>query len=229
MSAVLLIPLAGPMQSWGTRSRFQDRDTEREPSKSGVIGLLCAALGRDRSQPVDDLVALIMGVRVDREGLLKNDFQTVQNVVVATGEEWEDQISNRHYLSDAVFLVGFEGNIELLRRLHAALANPVWPLFLGRKSYVPSLPLYLKEGLREGSDLRTALLEFPLLYHPKNEEKIRFVLESQTVTYESRMDSPVSFTLDRREFQERFVRTEYITIDTFPQKEGVDVPFTAFT
>ena len=39
--SVLLMRLAGPMQSWGTRSRFSNRDTGLEPSRSGVIGLLC--------------------------------------------------------------------------------------------------------------------------------------------------------------------------------------------
>ena len=46
--SVLLLRLAGPMQAWGTQSRFTVRDTGLEPSKSGVIGLLCAAL---RSEP----------------------------------------------------------------------------------------------------------------------------------------------------------------------------------
>ena len=49
--SVLLMRLAGPMQSWGTQSRFGHRDTGTEPSKSGVIGLLCAALGWPRDQP----------------------------------------------------------------------------------------------------------------------------------------------------------------------------------
>jgi CRISPR system Cascade subunit CasD len=71
MNGVLLIPCVGPMQSWGTRSRFQERDTEREPSKSGLIGLICAALGRDRNETVEDLAALKMAVRVDREGKLQ--------------------------------------------------------------------------------------------------------------------------------------------------------------
>ena len=52
--AVLLLRLAGPMQSWGTQSRFTHRDTDLEPSKSGVIGLLCAAMGKPR----DDLTAI---------------------------------------------------------------------------------------------------------------------------------------------------------------------------
>ena len=64
----LLIRLAGPMQSWGTQSRFFTRDTGHEPSKSGVIGVLCAALGWGREAPLDDLARLRMGVRVDRPG-----------------------------------------------------------------------------------------------------------------------------------------------------------------
>jgi len=47
-----------------------------EPSKSGVVGLLCAALGRPRAADGSDLAALRMGVRVDREGVLKVDYQT---------------------------------------------------------------------------------------------------------------------------------------------------------
>lgn len=43
--STLLMRLAGPLQSWGTTSRFDQRDTGKEPSKSGVIGLMAAALG----------------------------------------------------------------------------------------------------------------------------------------------------------------------------------------
>ena len=48
--SILLLRLAGPMQSWGTQSRFLVRDTGMEPSKSGVIGLLSPLWGgRGRS------------------------------------------------------------------------------------------------------------------------------------------------------------------------------------
>lgn len=79
----LLMRLHGPLQSWGTTSRFDERDTQLEPSKSGVVGLLCAALGRDRAEPVDDLAALRMGVRVDREGVPMRDYQTATGVLIA--------------------------------------------------------------------------------------------------------------------------------------------------
>ena len=71
--SVMLMRLAGPMQSWGIRSRFSNRDTGLEPSRSGVTGLLCAALGRSREEPLDDFLPLKMAVRVDREGRLMRE------------------------------------------------------------------------------------------------------------------------------------------------------------
>src|SRR4051794_39949025 len=100
----LLLRLSGPMQSWGTRSRFDDRDTERLPSKSGVIGLLCAAQGRPRLAQIEDLAALRMGVRADRAGILATDYHTAQNVARASSGTKDTEPSRRHYLADAVFL-----------------------------------------------------------------------------------------------------------------------------
>ena len=50
MKYTLLLRLKAPMQSWGVSSRFSIRDTGKEPSKSGVIGLFCAALGISRDE-----------------------------------------------------------------------------------------------------------------------------------------------------------------------------------
>ena len=74
--SVLLLKLAGPLQSWGADSRFTERKTRHEPTKSGVIGLLAAALGRRRTEPVDDLASLRFGVRIDQPGHYECDFQT---------------------------------------------------------------------------------------------------------------------------------------------------------
>src|SRR5947209_1111485 len=112
--STLLLRLAGPLQSWGTQSRFSIRDAGLEPSKSGVIGLLCAALGRARDAPLDDLALLRMGVRVDREGKVLVDYQTAGGVH-RRGETYgvskanqgnpETVTSHRYYLADADFLV----------------------------------------------------------------------------------------------------------------------------
>ena len=52
--ATLLLRLAAPLQSWGSDSKFDIRRTGREPTKSGVVGLLTAAKGLRR----DDTGAL---------------------------------------------------------------------------------------------------------------------------------------------------------------------------
>src|SRR3546814_8035134 len=140
--STLLLRLAGPMQSWGTTSRFDQRDTGKEPSKSGVVGLLAAALGIDRENWADlePLTRLTMGVRHDRPGVLKRDYQTAQNIISADRSKvHETAVTTRDYLADAAFLVGLPGPDRALHeRALAALQNPVWPLALGRKSLVPS-------------------------------------------------------------------------------------------
>lgn len=149
MPTTLLLQLAGPMQSWGFRSRFDNRDTGLEPTRSGVVGLLCAAQGRGRDADLGEFERLRMGVRVDAPGRVAFDYHTAQPV-------WRGStattVSERYYLADARFLVGLQSDdVGLLQSLEAALRAPVWPLFLGRKSFVPSLPVHLEEsGLREG-------------------------------------------------------------------------------
>jgi CRISPR system Cascade subunit CasD len=209
----LLMRLQGPMQSWGTTSRFDERDTQLEPSKSGVLGLVCAALGRDRSEPVSDLASLKMGVRVDREGSLMRDYQTAKGVVVASSGKPDlgrTVVSPRFFLSDAVFLVGLEGGRELLSTIHNALARPVWTLSLGRKSFVPSAPVYLPSGLVD-LDLSTALARWPRLVEDEGEARpIRLVIEHASEG-SVRLDQPVAPFLERR-FGPRFVRSTSISV-----------------
>jgi len=219
MSDVLLMACVAPMQSWGTRSRFEIRDTEREPSKSGIVGILASALGRFREDPVDDLATLRMGVRVDREGVMRKDYQTVQKVAVASGGTPTNQVSHRFYLSDAAFLVGLEGDSTLVKRVHDALKNPKRPLFLGRKSYVPSAPLYLLDGLISQTTLEGALESYPLLPEDLNrkspdrkEVKCRFVVESHERTFEFRKDQPISFQIANRRYRDRYVEVYYKTV-----------------
>ena len=161
----LLMRLAGPMQSWGTQSRFTVRDTGLEPSKSGVIGLLCAALGRSRESNLDDLAALRMGVRVDRPGAMKLDFHTAGGGTLPSGHAYGvakagggrpgTVLSNRYYLADADFLVGLESDDKAqLRPLYNALKEPSWQLYLGRKAFVPGVPVYIPDGLHEGEFIR---------------------------------------------------------------------------
>jgi len=204
----LLLRLQGPMQSWGTTSRFDERDTQLEPSKSGVLGLICAALGRDRSESVDDLAALQMGVRVDREGVVLRDYQTATGIVNAAGkvDMKRTVVSPRYYLSDAAFLVGFEGERSLLDQIHQALKTPHWPLSLGRKGCLPSPPVYLPDGVRD-SALLDALRDYPELIKGAGLQVRRLLLEATEGTV--RLDQPIAPFVDRR-FGPRFVLTEQL-------------------
>ena len=209
----LLLRLVGPMQSWGVQSNFTVRDTGLEPSKSGIVGLLCAALGRQRDAEIDDLAALRMGVRVDREGQMAGDYHTAQNVLKAAGGIKKTEVSRRYYLADARFLVGLEGDdLALFRKLHDALAAPYWPLYLGRKAFVPGEPVWLKDGLCAHKSLRAALRDYPWLGHLHPDDRpprLRLVLEDPAGS-EVHPDQPVSFA--ERRFVPRRVSTDWVTM-----------------
>src|SRR3972149_518772 len=176
----LLLRLVGPMQSWGTTSRFDQRDTGKEPSKSGVIGVLAAALGIDRENWIDlePLTRLSIGVRHDRPGVPKRDYQTAgcaatDTIIKADGTQAKDGgvVSDRFYLADAAFLVGMEGgDRSFLEQTHAALRDPVWPLALGRKSYVPSEPIWIENGVQD-VPLKDALARWPWIASPRRWEE----------------------------------------------------------
>jgi CRISPR system Cascade subunit CasD len=194
------------MQSWGISSHFTNRDTAREPSKSGVIGLICAALGRPREADISDLAALKMGVRIDREGVLQKDFHVAQDIYQADGKSTKDsEISDRYYLADAVFLVGFEGPRELLEEIYIALKSPHWSLYLGRKAFPPGKPVWLEHALQD-EPLLDALKGFPALV-PNPTEKVRIVLESDEGEF-VRADVPLSF--EDRQFSSRRIHMTHI-------------------
>lgn len=227
----LLLRLVGPMQSWGTISRFDQRDTGKEPSKSGVIGLIAAAMGTDRENWIDlePLTRLTMGIRHDRPGVPKRDYQTAgcattDTIIKADGKPSKDGVpSHRDYLADAAFLVGLECDDRfLLERIYAALQNPAWTLALGRKSYVPSEPIWIENGLQD-APLHEALSQWPWITSQRRweelPEKLLVSFESKDGSGVLKMDQPLS-SFAERHFGARFVISEWIP---FP-REVTDVP-----
>lgn len=157
--ACLVLRLAGPLQSWGSSSQFNRRETNNEPTKSGVIGLLAAAEGRRREGPISDLVELRLGVRVDQGGSLLRDYHTVSDLrglpllsssVTKKGLQKPTSpakytaVTQRFYLADAVFVAMVEGSTPLIEGLATAVLAPSFPLALGRRSCVPTQPLVVK-------------------------------------------------------------------------------------
>lgn len=157
-AAALVLRLAGPLQSWGTASQYNRRETGAEPTKSGLIGLLAAAQGRRRSEPIEDLLALRLAVRTDQPGSLLRDYHTVSDyrgtpllsaAVDTKGRQKPagqktTHVTQRFYLQDAVFVVAVTGAPDLLADLAHDVIRPRFPLALGRRSCVPSQPVLLR-------------------------------------------------------------------------------------
>lgn len=212
--SVLLLRLAGPLQAWGSSARFVRRTTENAPTKSGVLGLLAAALGRAREADLSDLAALRFGVRIDQPGTRVRDFQTARHFV--TGKAMP--LSERHYVADAVFVAGVEGERDFIHDLNAAVREPVFLPYLGRRSCPPSAPVDL--GVRDDVDLITALEQAPWqasrwyrARHAGSRLELTVHIDSppgDTPDYSLR-DEPVSFDPHHRRYALRGVTSRHVT------------------
>lgn len=236
MPHILLLRLSAPMQSWGVSSRFSRRDTGKEPSKSGVIGLLCAALGISREEAntenefFAEMIKLKMGVRVLAEGVLQSDYHTAQDIAKADGGRKETELSTRFYLADADFVVGLEGeNRAALEILQEALQKPKWHLFLGRKAFAPDLPVFFREGVLTMEESLEEFMKSEKLtkilekydefgkHRKDNAARKRLIIESPDGS-ETRQDMPLSFAA--RRFTNRRVKTEFINLKNGGKTDG---------
>ncbi|SLM90299.1 type I-E CRISPR-associated protein Cas5/CasD [Brachybacterium nesterenkovii] len=211
MTASLLLLFRGPMQSWGDESRFSVRATGPHPTKSGVIGLVAAALGRRRTDPIEDLARLRFAVRIDQSGSLLRDYQTAQPW--QTRPEANARLITRHFLSDAVFVAAVESeDRDLLEQIAAAVRSPRFPLFLGRRSCPANPDLLI--GVRD-TDAVSALRAEPWhvseTYRRLQPPEIELpILRDGTHEEEGilRRDVPLSFSQDNREYGWRTVVRE---------------------
>ncbi len=162
----LVLRLEGPLQAWGDhRSKFVVRSVMPAPTKSGLLGLICAAMGLNRAAAtarLPELRQLAVGVRVDRAGWLWADYHTVgagignisaEGKVKITQEtgEIETFVTRREYLADAAFVAVLQGPAALISEIKQALRNPVWGPYLGRKACPPSRPLLAPETDQEAA------------------------------------------------------------------------------
>jgi CRISPR system Cascade subunit CasD len=148
-----ILVLEGPMQSWGLQKKFDYRSTMPLPTKSGVVGLVCAAMGIERNDRdnIAKLSALDMSVLTIKRGTLITDYHTIGGgyskneksrvVPKANGSKGDTVVTRREYLADASFVVVLSGDSELIDRCAAALDNPVWNVFLGKRCCMPSRPI----------------------------------------------------------------------------------------
>ncbi|MER7758210.1 type I-E CRISPR-associated protein Cas5/CasD [Streptomyces sp. NPDC097619] len=222
---VLLLRLAGPLQSWGSAARFARRSTENAPTKSGVLGLLAAAEGRPRGADLSDLAALRFGVRIDQPGSRLRDFQTAHHA--DSGKAMP--LSERFYLTDAVFVAAVEGDRGLIMRLDLALTRPYYLPYLGRRSCPPSRPIRMGDPIEDATleeALSSAAWQASPWYVREQDRAARRTgsrrapedldlmidcLPSEIPHLQFR-DQPLSFAPEHRQYGLRGVRTEHVPV-----------------
>ncbi|NKY87914.1 type I-E CRISPR-associated protein Cas5/CasD [Nocardia veterana] len=216
--SVLVLRLAAPLQSWGVASRFARRETQQYPSKSGILGLISAARGHRRIDPIEDeLTGLAFGTRIDQQGSLVRDFQ----VAVSLDGRNQYPLSQRYYIADAVFTAYIQGDRNLLDGIREALRRPSFPLYLGRRSCPVTEPLVLGD-IREMT-LIQALQEVP--WEASERYRRRQPTTVHLPIYRDRLpgdpvdpmddrvrDVPISFDPERREYGWRAVVADHVRV-----------------
>lgn len=157
----LALVLDAPLQSWGFASRFQRRTTGLHPTKSGVLGIICAAMGIGKGTDAEcATLPLLAALKMTSIVIPRTiggphsvvaaplpvrrleDFHTVQGTRCASGAPNKNTVvTRRQYLADAKFGVLLAGDRALLKRVVTALQDPVWGVWFGRKSCIPAAPV----------------------------------------------------------------------------------------
>lgn len=178
MREFLIFRLYGMMASWGDITVGEFRPTYDLPSKSAVMGLIAAAMGirRDEEERQRELAAgYLTAVRIDRPGILMRDYHTIQVPPAGKGDvkyhfatrkdelampkdELNTILSSRDYRCDAVYTICLWGRTASppypVAAIKTHLENPVFVLYLGRKSCPLALPVHAQivkaENLAEG-------------------------------------------------------------------------------
>ncbi len=159
MDDYLVFQLHAPLAAWGGQAVGQERPSDDHPSRSALLGLLAAALGitRDQEEAHERLRDTCrFGVKVFSPGLALRDFHTIQvppearkqqHLQTRRDELREPKVgtmlSFRSYRQDALCLAAVLSSDAdySVERLADALLEPVFPLYLGRKSCPPATPL----------------------------------------------------------------------------------------
>ena len=215
----ILLKFQGPLQSWGTSSNFETRHTDDYPSKSGVLGMLAAALGyrRHEDEKINGLREINFATRVDQAGILLRDYQIAKKYK-KDGRLERNYVTNRYYLSDAIFLVvlSHEDN-DFIDKIYEALKRPYFQNFLGRRScpvnYDFIMGCFEEDPLKL---LKKTKWQANKFYRQNKDNNLKIYGDSKilkTGKEKLKKDDVVSFSQKERKFQYRGESTIYVEVD----------------
>lgn len=207
----VLLKLSGPMQSWGTSSHFETRNTDYYPSKSAVIGIIAASFGyrRDEEEKIKKLNDLDFAVRVDQVGTLMKDFH-IATKYKDNGDFERNYVTYRYYLEDSVFIVALSSEDEKwMDDIIYALKHPYFQQFMGRRSCPVPIDFVLQENELGAIDaLKNLVWQASEHYQKRNKEYIADIYADKELLddepYSTRNDRVVSFSQKERKFGPRF-------------------------
>ena len=178
MSCALLW-LEAPLQSWGADSRFGRRSTLPFPTRSGIMGLVCCALGKGGEQvewlakwgPLKQTIEAF--ARKGFRPAILRDFHMVgsgydsknpwQDMLIPKTSEGKrpvgggSRITYRYYLQDMAFACALELPDDEMESVKNGLQSPVWNICLGRKNCVPTEQVFRGIFEKEEDALEKAL------------------------------------------------------------------------
>ena len=157
MAGFLVFTLAAPLMAFGDVAPGERRVGVDRPTRSGLTGLIAAALGLTRNDERQSALAaqLAFAVRVDAAGRANVDYHTTQTAPARRNRRFATRreelavdgvvtiLSQRTYVEDAAFTVAVlveENGPFLIHEIAAALAHPRLPIHAGRRSCPLGLP-----------------------------------------------------------------------------------------
>lgn len=215
----ILLKFKGPLQSWGTSSNFETRHTDDYPSKSGVLGILASSLGyrRNEDEKLKKLREINYATRVDQVGVLFRDYQIAKKYK-KNGQLERNYVTNRYYLSDAIFLVVLSHeDEEFIDEIYRALKRPYFQNFLGRRSCPVNYDFIM--GCFEDDPielLKKTKWQASKIYRKNKTNRLKIYGDSKIIRSgreKFRKDEAVSFSQKERKFQYRGESIIYVEVD----------------
>lgn len=226
MSNFILMWLEGPLQSWGVDSKFYNRDTQKFPTRSGILGMLFSGSGLfgEQKEALEKMKfykqTILSFSKEGKEPEVLKDFQVIGSSYDET-DKWErlmipktnlrrkasgksgPKVIYKSYLQNASFAVILETPSEYLQLFEEGLKTPIGDLCLGRKNCIPTEFIYQgtysnkQKAINKGFEIAT-MKELLEVYRIE-EGKIDDEIESLTIS-----DVPLKFR-EQKNYSQRII------------------------